>query len=294
MSIWIDLLGAEIRYVETPTFGRVRIAEAGKDNTTALFLMHGIGGHLEAYSKNVVPLGEHFHTIAFDFVGHGLSEKILDMEYPPEIYADQLKELMDAMGINTAHVSGESLGGMVACHFAIKHPEKCLRLILNTTGGIPIVTEKGKNDLLELAQLTEKNYGKPPSFESIKERMQWLLYEGNWEDLLTEELVNSRLAIYSQPEFQRCAPFVFARLNKVKDSGGAPDMVDLEKVEPETLMLWTSHNPIHDVEAAEAALPRLPHGQLYVIKKSAGHWPQYESPEEFNQIVVNFLTKGKV
>ena len=43
--------------------------------------MHGIGGHLEAYAKNVLPLSSDFHVVAFDFVGHGLSAKPLDIDY---------------------------------------------------------------------------------------------------------------------------------------------------------------------------------------------------------------------
>lgn len=292
MSIWLDFLGAEIRFVDTPTYGRVRIAEAGKGKPEALFLMHGIGGHIEAYSKNVVPLGQYFHTIAFDFVGHGLSEKKTDIEYPPQGYAEQLRELMDVLGIEKAHISGESLGGMVAGHFAIKYPERTLRVILNTTGGIPIVNEKGRQDLMNLAALTQANVGKPPSFESITGRMKWLIYEGNW-NLLTDELVESRLAIYSQPDFQKSAPLVFARLNKAKDGDTMPDMVEIEKIEAETLLLWTTHNPIHDVDAARAALPRLKKGKLYVMKKDCGHWPQYESPEEFDAVVVRYLQTGE-
>lgn len=291
MSIWLDFLGAEIRYVDTPTYGRVRIVEAGKGNPEALFLMHGIGGHIEAYSKNVVPLGKHFHTIAFDFVGHGLSEKKTDIEYPAQGYAEQLRELMDAMGIEKAHLEGESLGGMVAGFFAIKYPERVRRLILNTTGGIPIMTEKGRQDLIDLANKTAANYGKLPTYETVRERMQWLIHEANWH-LLTDELINSRLAIYLQPDFQKSAPLVFARLNKAKDGHTRPDMVELEKIEADALLLWTTHNPIHDVEAARAALPRLRNGQLYVMSKEAGHWPQYEWPEEHDEVVTRFLKTG--
>lgn len=293
MSIWLDFLGAEIRYVDTPTYGRVRIAEAGKGNPEALFLMHGIGGHIEAYSKNVVPLGNHFHTIAFDFVGHGLSEKKTDIEYSAQGYAEQLGELMDVLGIGEAHLEGESLGGMVAGFFAIKYPERVARLVLNTTGGIPIMTEKGRQDLVDLIDRTAANYRKAPSFNSVKKRMQWLIYEGNWH-LLTDELINSRLAIYQQLDFQQSAPLVFALLNKAREGNTSPNMVELEKIEAETLLLWTTHNPIHDVEAARAALPRLKRGQLYLMSKEAGHWPQYEWSEEHNQVVTRFLKAGKV
>lgn len=294
MSIWLDFFGAEIRYVDTPTFGRTRIAEAGKGRPQTLMLMHGIGGHIEAYAKNVVALGEDFHVVAFDFVGHGLSNKPTDIVYNPALYVEHLRELMDAMGIDKAHISGESLGGMIAGGFAIKYPERTLRTVLNTTGGIPIVSDKGRQDLADLATLSAKNVGKPPTPETVRGRMQWLIHESNWERLLDDELVQSRLRIYQQPDFQAAAPLVFARLNKAASGDTAPDMVEIENIQAETLLFWTKYNPIHDVDAAQAALPRLKHGKLYVMKGNAAHWPQYEWPEEFNSVVARFLKTGEV
>src|SRR5882757_8456618 len=82
MSLWLDLLGCEIRTVETPTFGRIRVAEAGPRDAPAILFQHGIGGHLEAYCKNLVPLAGRFRAIAFDYVGHALSARKA-MEYTP-------------------------------------------------------------------------------------------------------------------------------------------------------------------------------------------------------------------
>ena len=53
MSLWLDFFGSEIRYVQTPTFGRIRIAEAGRGNKETLLFQHGLNGHLEAYAKNL-------------------------------------------------------------------------------------------------------------------------------------------------------------------------------------------------------------------------------------------------
>lgn len=293
MSLWTDFLGAEIRYVNLPSFGRTRIAEAGHGNSEALFLMHGIGGHIEAYAKNVVALSDQFHVIAFDFVGHGLSEKKDDIGYLIDDYVEQLRELMDAMGIEKAHISGESLGGVVTGTFAVKYPERIKRAILNTSGGIPVVTDKGRQDLKNLADLSAKTAGKPPTMEIIRARMQWLIYEGNWS-LLTDELIQTRLHHYSLPEFQRVAHLVYQRLNQVTRGERQMDMIKLEKLECETLLFWTKHNPIHDVNAAEAALPRISKGQLYVMQTEAGHWPQYEDSEEFNRVVRLYLLTGRV
>ncbi|MGH7802928.1 MAG: alpha/beta fold hydrolase, partial [Candidatus Binatia bacterium] len=66
MSLWLDMLGSEIRFVDTKSFGRTRIAEAGRGKHETLVFLHGIGGHLEAYSKNIVPLADEFHVVAYD------------------------------------------------------------------------------------------------------------------------------------------------------------------------------------------------------------------------------------
>lgn len=292
MSLWLDFLGAEIRYVDTPSFGRVRIAEAGKEHDEALFLMHGIGGHIEAYAKNVIALADRFHVIAFDFVGHGLSAKRTDVDYRPVTYAKQLAELMDVMGIQSAHISGESLGGWVAGTFAARYPNRIKRLVLNTSAGIPIVSEQGYRDLQELDELNRKNFGKPPTTETVRLRMQWLMYKSNWH-LVDDELVGSRLAIYQQPDFQKSAPLVFAMVKR-QEGELAAELIPCESIACETLFFWTRFNPIHDVAAAEAACKRTQRGKLYVMEADAAHWPQYEAPDEFNGVVRRFLESGQV
>ena len=56
-------------------YGKTRIVEAGKGNKETLIFLHGVGGHCEAYAKNVVTLSDEFHVVAYDYVGHGLSDK---------------------------------------------------------------------------------------------------------------------------------------------------------------------------------------------------------------------------
>lgn len=287
MSLWIDMLGAEIRFIDTKSFGRIRIAETGKGNKETILFQHGINGHLEAYAKNLVPLSKHFHVIAFDYVGHGLSTK-KEMEYTPLVLAEQLGELMDALGLAKAHLSGESLGGWVSAHFAASHPERVQRLMLNTAGGIPVVSEKGKADLANLIALNRRNIDNVPTRESVTARMQWLMHEKN-KHLVEGELVELRLGIYLQPETRKVAPAITRIVERHDDY-----LIPLEKIKAETLFLWTLDNPIHDLEAARAAHARVPGSQFYTMKGDAAHWPQYEVPDEFNAITTRFFTTGKV
>jgi len=287
MSLWLDMLGAEIRYVETKNFGTIRIAEAGKNNPEKIIFQHGLNGHLEAYAKNIVPLSQDFHVVAFDYVGHGLSSKP-QRDYNPVMLADQLGELMDALGIEKAHLSGESLGGWVSGHFAARYPERVGRLMLNTAGGLPIVSEKGKQDLQTFISLNRRNIDNTPTYESVQARMHWLMHPKN-RHLVDDELVELRLRIYLRPESRAVLPL----LNRIIENHD-DYLIPLERLPAGTLFLWTLDNPIHDMEAVKAAQAMVPGSLLYVMKGDSAHWPQYEASDEFNAVTTRFFKTGQL
>jgi HOMODA hydrolase len=287
MSLWLDMLGTEIRFVQTRNFGRIRIAEAGDRKAETILFQHGINGHLEAYAKNLMALSREFHVIAFDYVGHGLSDKP-PLEYTPPLLAEQLGELMDALDLEAAHLSGESLGGWVSALFAIKYPHRVKRLMLNTAGGLPVVSAKGKADLQNLISLNERNVNNVPTEQSVKARLEWLMHENN-RHLVNDELIALRLGIYLRPETRAVAPTINRIINRHDEF-----LIPVEQLTCPTLFLWTVDNPIHDLETARAAAARVPASQLYIMKGDAAHWPQYEVPEEFDAVTCEFFHTGKV
>ena len=283
MTLWLDMIGAEIRMIETKSFGETRIAEAGREHDNVIIFMHGIGGHLEAYSKNIVALSDDFHTIAFDFVGHGKSNRLVT-DYSPAMLVQHLAELMDAMNIPKVNLSGESLGGWVAGLFAGEYPERVERLMLNTAAGLPILTEKGQQDLKNLVELSQKAATQgPPTYESVHNRMKWLFHVNN-HPMISDELINTRLHFYSQPGMREVAPRVLAMIGQHDEF-----LIPLEKLGCETLFLWTEDNPVHDVETARLSAEKVANAQLYVMKADAAHWPQYEAVEEFNRVTREFF-----
>ena len=99
MSLWLDFMGAEIRYVETASYGKTRIAEAGKGNKETILFLHGVGGHCEAYAKNVVALSDEFHVIAYDYVGQGMSDKPLLDGQPRHRQSPPLRRINGRLGV---------------------------------------------------------------------------------------------------------------------------------------------------------------------------------------------------
>ncbi len=113
-SVWSDLQGVAFSQGYLDAAGvRTRYLHAGDQDKPVLVLLHGSGGHAEAYVRNLEAHAEHFSTWSIDMVGHGYTDK---PGHPLEIrhYVDHLAAVLDAIGAHRAHLSGESLGGWVA------------------------------------------------------------------------------------------------------------------------------------------------------------------------------------
>ena len=95
-----------------------------------LILLHGNGENVDYFVGQTDVFAQYYHVYALDTRGHGKTPR---GEAPFSIrqFADDLLAFMDAHGIDKAHILGFSDGGNIAMIFAMKYPERVLRLILN-------------------------------------------------------------------------------------------------------------------------------------------------------------------
>ena len=285
-SIWNELQGVDLKQTFVDAGGiRTRVIEAGSGHP--LFLLHGTGGHAEAYSRNIAAHAQHFRTIAYDMVGHGYTDAP-DIDYDEQAYIDHLHSLMDAMGIEAAHISGESLGGSVAAWFALQHPQCVGKIVLNT--GLPLSpnTQQGIDQMRDFLARSRKATG-TPTREALAMRMKWLFLD---ESSLTEELLETRLRIYAQPGRADAIRKLTERaIGGLIDPANQktwyrPDQ--LRELSCPALLLWTEHNPGQPVELARQAAATMRDARVVVLGNSS-HWPQWEEPEAFNRAHIEFL-----
>jgi pimeloyl-ACP methyl ester carboxylesterase len=97
-----------------------------------LILIPGFGTNATVYWANAPVLARHFRTIVMDPRGSGRSDTP-DPPYTMEQFADDVAAVLDAAGVDSAHVFGTSFGGMVAQHVALRHPARVRRLVLGCT-----------------------------------------------------------------------------------------------------------------------------------------------------------------
>lgn len=279
-TAWLDLMGKTFSQTFYQAGGiKTRCLEAGSGEP--LILLHGGGGYAEAYLQNLIPLSEHFHVYAIDMLGHGFTDAP-DVDYGIPLFVEHVKNFMDGAGIERAHISGESWGGWVTAWLAITHPERVKKLMLNTTAGIHETGTERTGEMVARNRALGQNLNR----ETVRKRLEWLFYKP--EDV-TEEMVDIRFQIYSQPDVLRA---VVRTIDWAMNEEHIPYRLTPEKLQlitAPTCVVWTRHNPGTTLEAAEEKLIKpMPHWDFQVME-DCGHWPQWEQPEEFNRLVVDFF-----
>lgn len=101
-----------------------------KGQGESLILLHGNGEYCDYFVGQTEVFAQYFHVYALDSRGHGKTPRG-DAPFTIRQFADDLREFMDAHGIEKAHILGFSDGGNIAMVFAMKYPEHVNRLILN-------------------------------------------------------------------------------------------------------------------------------------------------------------------
>jgi 2-hydroxy-6-oxonona-2,4-dienedioate hydrolase len=280
MTIWSDLADVEFKMYYLNANGvKTRVLEAG--NGEPLILLHGTGGHVEAYARNLKGLSANFRVICIDMLGHGYTEKP-NQPYGIDSYSDHLLAVIQALDLSKVYLSGESLGGWVAAWFAAHHPQYVKALVLNTPGNVNNKPEVMKG----LKESTIKAVVEA-SYENVKTRLEWLMYD---KSQVTDELIATRYKIYTQPSYQEAVYNIVYLQDIEARKLYSWDPSWCGKINVPTLLAWTDHDPTSTVEEAKPIQDMIPNSELVVIK-GAGHWPQWEKPEEFNSILINFLLK---
>jgi 2-hydroxy-6-oxonona-2,4-dienedioate hydrolase len=280
-SIWADLGGVQIsqRWVDAGGV-RTRLLESGDPSGELVLFLHGTGGHAEAYIRNLGPHGEHRWAVAMDLIGHGRSQLATE---PLEIsdYVNHVIALLDTLSIERAVISGESLGGWVAARLALDHPERISRLVLNTTGG----TRADPQVMARIHSLSMRAV-EEPTWEFVRERLEWLMADPS---TVNDDLVATRQAIYSQPGMIESMRATLALQDMEIRVGNLISDDDLARIAAPTLVLWTSHDPTAPAEEGRRIAGIIPDAQ-FALMEDCGHWPQYESSDEFNRIHQKFLS----
>jgi len=277
------------RYAQVREDLRLHYHEAGVGSGPTIVLLHGGGPGASSWSnfgRNIAVLAQSFHVLAVDQPGFGLSDK---PEQHPQYFthsSSALLDLFDALGIERAHLVGNSLGGGTAVRFALNHPDRAGRLVLMGPGGLG-VNLFAPDPTEGVSKLGSFSAPPGPSKEKLEAFLRVMVYD---QSLITPELLEQRYAIASTPE-SLAAMKAMGRSFAGADYEDGMLWRDAYKLRRRVLLIWGREDRVNPLDGALVALKTIPRAELHVFGR-CGHWAQLEKFDEFNKLTTEFLSGG--
>jgi pimeloyl-ACP methyl ester carboxylesterase len=280
MSLWSQLLGTEVSLLD----GRYRTRLLSAGSGEPLLLLHGQGGHAENFRHNIPAYAERYRVLAPDFLWHGLSGTPAMPEDLIGGLVDQVVDVLDGLGIERVRIEGQSLGGWVATALALRHPERVQALVLTTAMGLHAGGDHVDEARLARVRQAQLTALAATTTEEIRRRMTGLFAD---PATLDDEIVEVRRRIYSAEDTNRALRQVAERYFdpvSVRRSSIGPELLGTLRLP--VLVYWGTANPTppEDGRRMAACIP----GSRWHCAE-AGHWAQYERPDEHNRVVLDFL-----
>lgn len=262
----------------------VRYWKVGQSGSP-LILIHGLGASAEIWMHNIESLSQNYTVYVPDVVGFGRSEKPSGSFSPVDLMRF-IGNFMDELGIGRAHLVGQSLGGGIALHTVLQFPEKVDKLVLVGSAGL------GREVIYSLRLMSLPVIGEllsRPSRTGVK--IFFSLAVKN-RSVLTKDFLETYYQLFRLPGAQQ---FLLKTVRGIVDiKGGKEEAIlpitkNLHKITRPALIIWGKQDRVLPVQHAQFAHENLPNSKLYLFD-SCGHVVNLERPQEFNRIVLEFLS----
>jgi len=273
----------------TPEIGK--FIHAGGVNTnyheagsgSPVVLIHGSGPGASAWAnwRFALPyLAEHLHVFAYDQIGFGYTELPQQHSYSLQRWTRHLLDFLHAVGIQRAHLVGNSMGAAVALALAVLHPEMVDRLVLMGPTGVRFPITEGLNDV----------WGYEPGVAAMKRLIGVFTYDHH--RFMTEELAELRYQASTRAGMHEAFSSMFPAPRQAGVDALAAYEDRLSAVRAPTLLVHGREDRVIPLRASEKLLHALDDAQLHVFGH-CGHWTQLEQTTAFNRLVRDFLTEER-
>ena len=239
----------------------------------SVLFIHGLGSSTQDWESQIAEFSKNYQVVAFDLRGHGRSDKPAG-PYSMALFASDTAGLLTALGIESAHVVGISLGGAVAFQLAIGTPALVKTLtIVNSGPSLGGTPEQARAEI-------ERRVGivRQMGMRAMGEALVPNLFPKPEHEALRQNFVESWAK--NDP-----SAYIESTLSML----GWDVTNNLGSIHCPTLIL-ASDQDYSPVAAKEAYVKLMPRAQLEVIP-DAHHAVPMEAPEKFNSALGQFLLK---
>jgi len=229
-----------------------------------ILLLEGLGGDIPGWRRNIPVLARELFVVAFDLRGNGRSDAP-DEAVTMSTFVEDAVAVLHFVGIDAAHVYGQSFGGMIATELALTHPERTRTLVLAAThpGGSHAVRVDSK----------------------VPKDKPWLaLYAPGFAEANPEHVADDLAVGARQPQSR-----VGAR-RQWEAMRGFDAYDRLGSIRVPVLVLHGTEDRMVNVDNARILAERIPGAELHLLE-GAGHLFHSERAEEADAAVLDFVRR---
>jgi pimeloyl-ACP methyl ester carboxylesterase len=264
----------------TAKVGDINIYYESHGDGEPILLIQGYGAYSAHWGPLIPPLSQKYRVISFDNRGTGRSDKP-DIPYTIKMMADDAKGLLEAIGVDSAHVFGISMGGMIAQEFALNYPDKLISLVLGCTncGGTKTILPTQE----ALAFLFDPERAKLSVEELARETVPWL-----W----TQEFIDKNpeaVELYVAITSKYPTP-IHGYACQAQAMMGHDTYERLPQIAVPTLVIAGSADRLIPAENSRILASRIQNAEL-VIMENAGHGFFGDAAAESTRIMLDFLRR---
>jgi pimeloyl-ACP methyl ester carboxylesterase len=274
----------EFDAVRTRGFGSISVLSAGTGRETIVCL-HGLGGTKASFLPTVAALADSYRVVAIDLPGFGESDKPIGAPYDAPWFARSVFATMDALGIERAHVVGNSMGGRVAIEVGLTGHDRTDALLLLS----PALAWLRPRPWAPVLRALRPELGliQPAPRQVVDAMVRRLVpsANGGWTAAGVDEFLRAYLTRRGRAAFYAAARNIY--LDEPYGDNGF--WTRLEALQCESLFVWGRNDrlvPIAFMKHVERALPKARHVEL-----PCGHVPQVERPRETHAAIRKFLAE---
>ncbi|HXH11606.1 MAG TPA: 3-oxoadipate enol-lactonase [Alphaproteobacteria bacterium] len=246
----------------------------GPDNAPVVTMSNSLASNLSMWDPQIPALASRYRVLRYDTRGHGQTDA------PPGPYSleeltEDVRALLQALGINQTHFIGLSMGGMIGQMLALKYPHMLRSLVLcDTMSRVPPDAKPMWDERIHTAETR----GMEPHVETTVGRWFTAPFRQQRPDVIDK--VRTMIRTTPPRGYAGCCHAI-AGLNLTDR---------LPEITLPTLIIVGEEDPGTPVAASQVIHERIKGSEL-VILKSASHLSNMEQPEAFNQAVTGFLAK---
>lgn len=266
-------------YVVASDGVRIHYEVTGLTKRAPVLLVQGLGAEKNSWNPQRAALALKHRTIAFDNRGAGKSDKP-DTTYTLEQMADDAIAVLDAVGVDAAHVVGLSMGGAISQIIALKYPQRVRSLTL-------VATACRNHEWREELLASWANIAVTDGMGALgKEAARWMVGPRSFRRLLPA------LGLMGSWQIFNPAHAFASQVKAILATNDDELSLDLGNIECPTMVVVGNQDILTPRGDAEEIASLIPTAELVVLSGGA-HGLTLEHAVRFNRILLEFLGRAE-